>query len=306
MKKNNLVALIVLIVLVIVFVVSRSIRDYSERRVEFFQYSLEHLHSFELESNTDTLRFQKDEVGLWHITYPVNYPAAEHRIDFFFDNVLTVETSVISATDRPDSFDRFGLTERDGRLIRLLNSNNQVIDEAVIGRRGQNTFARKINQNEVFQLSSNIFHNVIVDLNTWRNNNILNLNKDFIDSIEVQYRQNSYTLTQIDQLWYYIDDDHNFMIQDDNTVLNQILSSFASLRVSDFIDYKYDKYEMFFLDPEVVINVQTEDNRFHNLVIIATDEDTFLLMKDDQKDHLYQISSHWINRFTKSYMHFEE
>lgn len=306
MKKNNFILIGILFLLVVIFIVSKNVKDYRERRVLFFDYRPEILHSIEISAKGDTLRFRKDDYGEWLITYPIEYPASESRMNTLFNHVLSVETSTTSVSDQPGSHDRFGLGDSDRKVINLMDERGNILDKVAIGRTGANTFGKKINNDEIFQLANNIFHQVVIDLNSWRDLRILSLNREFIGNMNISYRNNDYTLNQSDNEWYYSDGEQNFLVPENNTSLRQILNSVSNLRVNNFIDFKFEDYETYFTDPELVVEINTIDNKVYNLQVIVKDFDEFVLMKNMNQDFLYEISNEWLNRFTKSYNHFQE
>jgi hypothetical protein len=304
MSKNNVILIILLLILVVALFVIRFTSDTREKRVRFFDINPEKISQIEIVSARDTLVVSHDGIE-WSIEYPFYFQIAENRLDSFFDQVLSVETSSMPVALSEESFASYQLTDDRGTKLNFYDSHDKLLDSVLIGRSGRSAFARRSDDNRVFQLMDNISFIVSPRLNAWRNHQIVGFPAVVIENIEVIYQLNHYNITATDSLWHFSDDNHAFSIPDNNNALRQALNKIENMNAHGFKDFEYEEYAAILAEPQLLLKIRTVDGKETNLTFAYTDEENFVVQRDNMTDHLFVIDAETVDLFTKSPQHFQ-
>jgi len=298
MNKKNLISIIVLALLIIVFVITK-LNDKTERRINFFRFDSTQVYAIEITAQEDTLKLAKID-DVWMIDYPLNYPPAKLKIDDIFQKVLQVETSSIPITE--SSFEKFNVTDSLGTLLVFYDKNDKVLEEVLIGKSGNYnySYARRKDDPKVYQLYTNISYSINPVVSSWRKKEIIEIPEEDISRIFVSYNGSDYSLSTTDSLWMYQNDETGFSLKETNSSLKSIVSAIKRFTVADFIDNEFEEYQQKFEKPDVEVTVELFNDEPINLKFVEHEEKKFVLLKNEEIEHLYIIYESWVNRFKKS------
>ncbi|MBW6515993.1 MAG: DUF4340 domain-containing protein [Candidatus Cloacimonetes bacterium] len=306
MSKNNRILIAIFVLLIIAFLVVRYTKDPRERREKFFKVNIENIASIEMKTVRDTLVISNDGFD-WYIDYPFHFEIEQTRLNNFFTQVLPVETSSTPVALSEESFPNYQVTEDRGTVLKFFDRNAQLIDSAIIGRSGTFAYARRSEDNRVYQLFDNISFMVNPNLNQWRSNNIVSIPRGQISSIDVTYELNQYTITATDTLWLFTDQEHTFSIPENNNNLRRILTKIERMNLINYIDYQYEDYMSLLLDPQLILTIRLINDTVTSLIFaFDIDNENFIVQRDDMTDHLFIIDTDTVDLFTRSPQHFED
>ena len=253
MNKKQTIYIGILVVLVILFLITK-MGNNVEKRINFFHADSARIMTIEISNIKDTLRLSKknDE---WMMVYPFEYPTNEYQIKNIFSKVLNVKTSNLPISESENSFNTYKVTNSQGTLIKFLDKNNNVLDEAIIGKSSSSktTPARRPDDNKIYKLEDNINYIITPNSDNWREKTILEIEEYNISKISVLCDVNTYELTPSDSLWYYIDDKSTLSVEFNNKTLRGILSTLSKLTVNGFVDNKFEDYKEKLISPDLEI-----------------------------------------------------
>jgi len=308
MNKKNFILVGILLVLVVIFLFTK-LNNRSEKLFRFFEIDSTAVESFEFSTTTDTLRLEKI-AEKWMIGYPVKFEPKENKIKDIFAKLIKVETSKTPIAENEESQVTYNVADSLGVRVKIFGKEGKVIAEALVSKSKANysySYARKVNEKDIYQLLTNVYNIVEPNLNNWRNNQIAQISKENIASINVAYSKSSYSLAFKDSVWTHIGTDEEFTVSPTNKTLMKILNGLENMRTSQFIDDDFESWSTYFENPILSIQVILLSGETIKFVIANDkDQDMFALMKDDAKECLYVMTANWIDRFTLSANHFKE
>jgi len=305
MNKKQTIYIGILVVLVIMFLITK-MGNNVEKRINFFQADSAKIKTIEISNIKDTLRLSKknDE---WMLVYPFEYPTAEYQINNLFSKVLNVRTSNLPISENESSFDIYKVNNSQGTLIKFFDENNNVLDEAIIGKSSSSktTPARRPDDNKIYKLESNINYIITANSNNWREKIIMEIEEYNISKISVLCDVNAYELTPSDSLWHYVDDKSTLGVDFNNKALKNILSTLSTLTVNGFVDNKFEDYKEKLISPDLEIGIEMLDGSTHYIRVALDNNSKYILQFDNEKSFLYSVYKGWVDKFTKEAIDFK-
>lgn len=301
MNKNTRIYIGILLILILIFAFVKLSDNKTEKRIRFFDVDSLEIATIILSSSTDTLRLDKTS-STWTITSPVTCEVNPQNIDDFFDKVLTVETSSIPVSESTSSHSDFNVTDSLGFSITLLDSDEKILNESIVGKSSNYNFShgRTLKTKEVYQLNSNISTVLNPNLNRWRKKEIFEIPEENIMGIQVQMKESNYQLMKSDSLWIASDGLDDVAIDPVNSTLKSIIDNLKIFRASDFVDANYEEYSELMSDPEFIVTITDINNNIINLKFAKLEEKKYILQLDEQQDPLYIVYDHMAKRFIKT------
>lgn len=221
-------------------------------------------------------------------------------------NLLSTITRISSSKfidDRWDEFkDRFENIELEFEVESLSGKTTKlefVPDENqyIVRKNGDTQFLYNVGKYYVDKLRD-----------TFRDKNAVPVGENDIASVEVQYSQNTYTLTR-DQSgqWKYTDREDSFDIPAGNSQLMEILKMLTDTDAKRFEDNQADKYSEAFEDSRLSVEVKAVDGAIFKLSLAEMPDrgNEFLLMTNGEINRLKVFGSDFMNAFTRSANHFK-
>jgi len=305
MNKTQKTYIIILVVLVIIYLITK-INNNVENRIRFFKSDSLDVAAIEISNIKDTLRLEKHD-DTWMIVHPIESKVNEYQINNLFSKVLPVETSDLPISENEESFDKYKVTSSQGILLKLIDKDNEVLDEAIIGKSSSpsTTPARKQDENKVYELKENLKYIVSADAEKWREKNILEIEEFNISKISVIGSETAYELTPADSVWIYADGKSNLRVDPANTSLKNILSTLTKLRVNGFIDDRFVEYKSKLANPALEVGVTLLDGSNHYIRVSADEKNKYVLQLDNDTKILYTIYKNWVDKFNKKAMDFK-
>jgi hypothetical protein len=304
MSRNNKILIVLFLVLITLFIVIREVRDPSEKRVEFFSINPEMVHAIEISTSSDTLKIVRTDTE-WLIGYPFTFDINEARLNRFMDVVFSVESSTQPVSVSEDSHGDFQLTDARATKLQFFASDGRLLDEALIGRSGAFAYARRFDKPDVYQLTDNITFQISPRLSNWRNQYIVAIPSGQIESIDVDYELNSYTISRADTSWTYASTEQNFAIDENNSQLKRVLSKIEAMDSFDYFDFQFEEYEEPLTNPQLTLRISHREKPETHLVFALLEDGNFIVMKNGVTDHLYLSDAETVDEFTKSHHHYQ-
>ena len=305
MNKKQTIYIGILVVLVIMFLITK-MGNNVEKRINFFQADSAKIKTIEISNVKDTLRLSKknDE---WMLVYPFEYPTAKYQINNLFSKVLNVRTSNLPISENESSFDIYKVNNSQGTLIKFFDENNNVLDEAIIGKSSSSktTPARRPDDNKIYKLESNINYIITANSNNWREKIIMEIEEYNISKISVLCDVNAYELTPSDSLWHYVDDKSTLGVDFNNKALKNILSTLSTLTVNGFVDNKFEDYKEKLISPDLEIGIEMLDGSTHYIRVALDNNSKYILQFDNEESFLYSVYKGWVDKFTKEAIDFK-
>ena len=305
MNKKQKIYIGILVILMIVFFITK-MGNNIEKRISFFQADSSKIVTIEISNLKDTLRLSKKN-NEWMLVYPFEYPTNEYQIKNIFSKVLNVKTSNLPISESESSFDTYKVTNSQGTLIKFLDKNNYVLDEAIIGKSSSSktTPVRRPDETKIFRLEENLNHVITINTDNWREKTILEIEENSISKISVLCDENAYELTPSDSLWHYVDDKSTLGVDFNNKTLLDILSTLSKLTVNDFVDNKYEEYKEKLNFPNLEIGIELFDGSSHYIRIAMDKDPKYVLQFNNEESFLYSVYNDWVEKFTKEAMDFK-
>ncbi len=305
MNKKQKIYIAILVVLVIGFIITK-MNDNVEKRIRFFQADSAKIKTIEISNIKDTLRLSKQN-ETWKIVFPFENDVNEYQIKNIFSKVLNVKTSNLPISESEDSFNTYKITNSQGTLVKFLDENNNVLDEAIIGKSSSSktTPARRPNDTKIFKLEENINYVVTTNTDNWREKILFEIEEYNITKISILSDINAYELTPSDSVWNYTDGKSNLSVSLSNQTLREILSELNKLTVNGFIDNNYEEYKEKLTFPSLEIGIELLDGSNHYLRIAMDKDPKYVLQFDNDKNFLYSVYQDWVDKFTKEAMDFK-
>ncbi|MCD6177434.1 MAG: DUF4340 domain-containing protein [Candidatus Cloacimonetes bacterium] len=305
MSKKQIIYITILIALVIVFLITK-INNNVEKRINFFQADSAKIRTIEISNIKDTLRFSKknDE---WILIYPFENPINTFQMKKIFTEVLPVKTSNLPISESESSFDTYKVTNSQGTCIRFFDENDNVLDEAIIGKSSSSktTPARRPNENKIYKLEDNINYIITAESDNWREKTILEIEKNNISKISVICDINAYEIAPSDSFWYYTDGKSSLGVDINNKTLQDIISSISKLTVNGFVDNNYEDYKEKLSSPNLEIGIELFDGSSHYIRIALDKDSKYVLQFDTEESHMYLVYNNWVEKFIKEAIDFK-
>lgn len=305
MNKKQKIYITILVVLVIGFIITK-MNDNVEKRIRFFQADSAKIRTIEISNIKDTLRLSKQN-ETWKIVFPFENEVNEYQIKNIFSKVLNVKTSNLPISESEDSYNTYKVTNSQGTLVKFLDENNNVLDEAIIGKSSSSktTPARRPDDNKIFKLEENINYVVTTNTDNWREKILFEIEEYNITKISILSDINAYELTPSDSVWNYTDGKSNLSVSLSNQTLREILSELNKLTVNGFIDNNYEEYKEKLTFPSLEIGIELLDGSNHYLRTAMDKDPKYVLQFDNDKNFLYSVYQDWVDKFTKEAMDFK-
>lgn len=305
MNKKQTIYIGILVVLIILFLITK-MGNNVEKRINFFQADSTKIVTIEISNIKDTLRLSKknDE---WMLVYTFEYPTNEYQINNIFSKVLNITTSNLPISESESSYDTYKVNNSQGTWIRFFDENNNVLDEAIIGKSSSSssTPARRPDDNKIYKLENNINYIITANSDNWREKTILEIEEYNISKISILSELNAYELTPSDSLWNYVDDKSTLGVDFNNKTLLDILSTLSKLTVNGFIDNKFEDYKEKLISPDLEIGIELFDGSTHYIRVAIDNNSKYILQFDNNEIFLYSVYKDWVDKFTKEAMDFK-
>ncbi len=287
MNKKTLVYLLVLVVLAAIFFISK-IDTKKEKRFNFFVADSNSVARMEIISQTDTL-FLAKEGEEWKIVAPVIWKLQDGKIKKIMESVLTAETSSIPVSENLASLEKYELTDSLATHFKTIDGSSNVLDDVLVGKSSNSnvTPVRKIDSNKVYLLETNIGYNIKPTLNSFRRREIIEIDPEQITKFMVVSDEATYTLTQSDTLWEYVDEKESFTVPNDNATLKSIKTSFNRFAATDFVDGKFDIYADALANPTLELGLEMWNGDTYYLRYAPYEEKKYIVQLNNDTDALY-------------------
>ncbi|MCK9329648.1 MAG: DUF4340 domain-containing protein [Candidatus Cloacimonetes bacterium] len=291
MNKKNIALLALLILLVVVFMFSRK-KENIEKRINFFKFTPENIHSFDILTSDDTLKIELVD-SKWQISKPLIAPVKDNQINRFLNDFIKVETSNIPISESINRQTFYNVNDSTGTIINIYGQNQKLLQKVLYGKSNNYNYAylRKYNDNKIYQIN-NLQSVITPSAKTWREDKILNIIESDINSISIVNNQDSFELIQNELYWNLSYADSVQTIENSNKTFSTFKNSLLNLRSSNFVDNQYDEYKDKFdqTTHEIIINLKNEDKI--QLKAISLSDTEYLLMRNNEQHTLYKLNKY--------------
>lgn len=305
MNRKILIFGAVLIALIIAIMFLRR-GDARERSYPIFGTDSLSISRIQVIDPTDSLTIIQTDEG-WKLTYPVEWGVSQEHLEAFFAQVMRATSSKTQMSTSEDAIQRYGLVPGTALQIKVWDKNNKLKDHVYFNNFGSSwDYFRYDGSTEVYQVRNLISKTYMADLQQWRSKELMRIFETALNSIEVSYPQNSYTLTFKDGRWFYKDRNENFEIHAENRPHLRLLNILNNLDTWVFYDDNTEEYQEAFQDPMATVILHLTDGSTRKLTFAEPKTNEFMLMLDDKATPLYGVVKDTILRFTIDSRYFKQ
>jgi len=237
-SKTPLILGGVFLVLVIIFLVtSINPPEKSEGAQPLFKGEKPDIDKLEMSSKAHGTIVVEEQNGVWNITSPVQYRAADNMVETTINTLLNLPVDGI-VSDRKESQAKFEVSDSLGTSLKVYSKGELILD-AIVGKHSidmNHTYARLAGGDDIYLWRGMLKSHVDREPNDWRDKTIYSFNEDDIVSITAVTGKTTKELVRADSLWVYTENGTKKPIEQKN--VKDLLTLIATLRCDAFADAK--------------------------------------------------------------------
>lgn len=226
-----------------IFLYDNSALDTQKQNAElnlplYDSFKLQHPHHIIIKKNAEVVDLQKTEQDTWIVANSENYPADTEAIEKMLEAVLSAKQKQV-VSNNSQNWDKFEVVEEKGIEVIFKEQSNREIAHFWLGKTGTSyadQYVRKNNLDEVILIDTNLTPNLSKPLKSWRNQTILKLTQDEIESVKMiaKDESESYELSKSGSGWVL----NNEEIKQEK--VDVVFNALSDLRTIDFPEEKID------------------------------------------------------------------
>lgn len=298
MKKNRKLLIIILLLLVAAYFLLR-LRQPQERQSRIYDLDSLSIGTIEVFDQADTLKFKKLN-GVWNLTSPVAWAADTLRIQALFMRVLNAKFPKTTMGEGKEAIKNYLLEDDKALHIVVGDAKGRNKIHTMFSNVGNPyDYFRYAGSDKVYQIKSKVFNTFTTELSTWRSPHVVYHEEGDLDSIDVVYTKNSFTLTRKKYDWFYKDAREEFPIPTTNLGIMKVVSILANLDTYVFVDGGANEYLPKFAKPECEVTLHLTDKTTQMLSFVRLEDDRYLLMVDKDPSVLFMVPFDTVFRFMR-------
>jgi hypothetical protein len=287
MNRSLLTLLAAFVVLVGIYLVVKSSRDVTYHPQKFVSIDTARVDAIRLQTPTDKVLLKK-KAGEWQVEQPITYPADSRLVRDMLSKLAAMEME----TDEPLSQDPLRDTVyqvgETGTQVAIAIGTDTVAN-LIVGKMApdsRHTFVRRSGNNNIYSVSGLYVSQLNRKVRDWRDKTILDIARDSINRIDLQWPNQTFSLVKVDSLWRM---EGATVSPFDQASVEHLASAFYHFRTLEFLDG--DSVRMVdFSRPDFTITVSTTTGkRSFSLLQVPHDENRFYLKRDDLDNTLFII-----------------
>lgn len=297
MKKNRLILLIILLILMGIYIFL-TLRKPQEKETSLIKLNPDRIDMIEIWDEYDGVKLVKSSAG-WEIHGDMVWDADSLTVDSFFADVIAAKYPLSPVSTSLEGIKRYSLEEHEALHVRIsAGKESTYMLFSNLGKAWD--YFRFADENEIYQIKGKVYSVYFPEMARWRNPLILRIMEEELESIKVSYLLNDYTLTQDSSGWKFKDAEREFDVFFNNYALSKIISILQNF--SSYILDTDQNEEMIrrFDEPLATVWINTTDNKTTKISFARFDDDTSMMVKDDDFSIIHHVSHNTINRFTRA------
>ena len=309
MKVNKTLILALIVALLLVGIYIGRANFNVQRRIRLFNFPAERVFAVSMSNAQDSLFIQKNiETGNWYAVYPLHIKIDPDRINRFFDTVMNVQRFNRILTENSADYRFYRVTLETATRVMMLDKDDNVLDDYFFGLADMLTYgaARRASERVVYELCQDLMSEVLPGLHHWRSQDIISFNRAEVDSINVKFGANEYSLINENNRWFYRDKSEKFLFTGAHRTFARAMTQLENMSTMLFFDNQWDEYRGYFLSPSLELNIYSRNGHVDNLVFARTSDNSVVIMRNNDTELLYSGTASMIFRFTQSIDEFKE
>jgi|GEM_PF-851814 len=298
MKKSILWLIIVIVVLAIIYVVIKGIEPRVERGTDskFAEFDPNGITKLEIvtpdgEHNITLVNDNQE----WQIVSPIEYEADDKAVERVFSKLENLKFEYV-ASENPEKQATFEVEEENGTHVKLYKGDTVILDFFIGKTDGtrRNTFIREANSNKVHAVGGNLSYAFARPVDQWRDRIIVNIPKNDVKQIQVNWNDTTVVYTAIDSIWSIEQDGETFEVHERK--LGSIINAFSPLRTTKFQDEELD---LNWKKPDMKIYVNTYTGTAYEINFLKKD-DKMVYIKPAPGEEIFISGKYITDRFKKT------
>lgn len=303
MKKNRLILLVILLMLVGIYVFL-SLKKPQEKDADLIKLNPDRIDMIEIWDAYDSVKLVKSDKG-WEVHGALVWDADSLMVNSFFADVIAAKYPISPVSSSPEGLKRYSLEDSEALHIRV--SAGKQSTHLLFSNLGKAwDYFRFADQNEIYQVKSKVSSIYFPEMARWRDPIILRIMEEELVSIEVKYLLNSYILTQDSSGWKFKDSRQEFNVLFNNYALTKIISILQNFSSYILDTDQNEEIIKKFDEPIATVWIKTTDKKTTKISFARFDENTSMMVKDDDFSIIHHVSHDTINRFTRAPQAFKE
>jgi hypothetical protein len=288
MNRSLLLMLGALIVLVLIYMGIKSSRDATYHPEAFVKVDTLKADAVRIHTKDDDILLQK-QAGEWQLTEPVRYPADSRLVLELLSKLTGMELETAEPLSQdPDRDTVFQVGDQGTRLMVMAGTDTMA--NVIVGKissDSRHTYARKAGDKNVYLVKGMYTSQLTRRTRDWRDKVILDIAKDSIRQIDLQWPEQIFSLVKEDSIWTL--EEGGRSLPADKQKVEHLASSFFKFRTLEFVDGE-SAQAVDFSKPDFTIHITTDSGkRSFSLLVMPNDENRFYLKRDDLESTLFII-----------------
>jgi hypothetical protein len=287
MNRSLLTLLAAFIILVAIYMVVKSSRDVTFHPQKFAPVDTARVDAIRIQTPTDKVLLKKKN-GEWQIEQPLTYPADSRLVRDLLSKMSALEMETDEPLSQDPVRDTLYQVGETGTQVAMAVGTDTVAN-FIVGKMApdsRHTFVRRAGNNNVYSVSGLYVSQLNRKVRDWRDKTVLDIARDSISRIDLQWPNQTFSLIKVDTLWRM---EGASVTPLDQPSVEHLAGAFYHFRTLEFLDG--DSVRMVdFSRPDFTITVTTATGkRSFSLLQFPQDENRFYLKRDDLDATLFII-----------------
>ncbi|MCL1827846.1 MAG: DUF4340 domain-containing protein [Candidatus Cloacimonetes bacterium] len=278
-------------------------------RVNLYKFPTDDVFMISMSSIDDSLFIKKDtSSNEWRITYPFDRKTNDKYLQKLLQDISTLQRMKKPLTKDQNRYDYYKVNIAKGHRLILFDIEGGILDDSYFGIADLQNYGtvRGAADYTVYEISENIFNDIIPTPSLWRDNTIIKFDNAKADSIKISHTEHSFTLFQKQNTWVYKAKEGIMLLNNLDPAFSRLMSQLSNMSTSSFIDDAWEQHAESFSYPLLEMFVYHNDGKVDRLAFIKKDDRSVIVKVNEQTDILYTCLMGVYNRFALTSKDFED
>lgn len=279
-----------------IFLYDNGSKDQQEQNTQlsiplYDSFKAKHPYHIIIKHGEEVVDLKREWGGEWKVLNSGNYPADVEAVDELMKAVLDAQQKQV-VSNNPQNWDKFEVVEDRGIEVIFKEREDREIAHFWAGKTGTSyadQYVRKNNLDDVILINTNLSPLLTKPLNAWRNQSILKIEQDKIESISVTAKneEEGYELLKSGSGWNLNDKEI------EHETVNVVLAAIADLKT---IDFPEEEIELDEETADYVVRILSDNSKYKlyfkqkdtggNYYILVEGNDTLFEIAEIKKNEL--------------------
>lgn len=269
--------------------------DISSKKALLFKE--EEVKGYEIRSDIYNITAERDAGRNWRITEPVKTDPEPDRISRFLTLVENLEIKRVVEAKYSD-LKIYGLDRPQMEITIILKDKKEKL---ILGNRGpvKNTlYIRREGDEKVLLVDDRLIEDIPDKFSTWRRSKVLPFDVTGVDEVRLEYGDKSFHITRESGKWIL---KRPIETRADQSEINDILSTLASLSARDFVDEKKEDLIKTVSPPKIRVGIKVSgEEKVVSFYIPGGSEKEIIYAMVTPQEPVYKIDRSFLNRLDKN------